>query len=41
MEQMRILDEFYSTILDTIKQLTIENRKMIELKNQYLKKFFG
>lgn len=41
MEQMKVLDKFYSTILDAIKQLTIENRKMIELKNQYLKKFFG
>ena len=41
MEQMGVLDKFYSTILDAIKQVTIENRKMIELKNQYLKKFFG
>ena len=41
MEQMKVLDKFYSTILDAIKQLTIENRKMIELKQLYLKKFFG
>ena len=40
-EKMEKLDNLYSTILLKIKHLTKENLKLKELKQLYLKKFFG
>ena len=40
-EKMEKLDNLYSTILLKIKHLTKENLKLNELKQLYLKKFFG
>mgnify|MGYP004467709123 FL=1 len=40
-EKMEKLDNLYSTILLKIKYLTKENLKLNELKQLYLKKFFG
>ena len=40
-ETMRELDKKFSTILALIKQLTIKDKQLKELKQLYLKKFFG
>ena len=40
-ERMKYLDRLYGNILSSIKALTTENSKLNELKQLYLKKFFG
>lgn len=40
-EKLKLLDNLFSNILLNIKQTTKENNKLNELKQLYLKKFFG